>query len=403
MPMYKYKAISKEGPLVEGIVEAYDEFGAMGMIKQSYSIVTEIREVKAKGMSWNREIGTTKIKEKALAISCSQLAIVLTEGLPLMQSLTLIAKQTENKPLRKLLTEVVNEIAAGNSLTKSFEEKGANKLPGTFIETIRAGEEAGDLAITFKKLQLYYEKSSKMKNKVASAMAYPIMLGIVAVGVVTIIMTVAVPMFTSTFASMGMELPLMTRMLIFMSNMLKNYFILIILVVVIAIFFRKLYTGTEKGKLKASKNRLKMPLFGQTAIMKSASQFANTMGTMLASGLPITNALTATAKAMDNYYFSVELNKVVTGIEEGKSMADGLRKCEYFPELLLEMAAVGEETGSLENTLAVLGDFYDNEVEASTAKAITLLEPIIITVLAVFVIFILLAVYVPMFTMYQGF
>lgn len=403
MPIYKYKAISKEGPLVEGLVEAYDEFEAMGMIKQSYPIVEEIREVKGKGMSWNREIGTFKIKEKALSIACSQLGIVLSEGLPLVQSIKLIAKQTDDKALRKLLNEVTDEVSAGNALSKSFEAKGGNKLPSTFIETIRAGEETGELASTFRKLQVYYEKSSKVKNKVSSAMAYPIMLGLVAVVVVTIIMIVAVPMFTSTFSSMGMELPFLTRALILLSNLFKDYLLLMVLVAVIAIFLGKLYTGTEKGRLKVSKRRLKMPVFGKMAIMKSASQFANTMGTMLDAGLPVTKALTATAKAMDNYYLSDQISKVVSSIEEGKSMGEGLRKCEFFPDLLLEMVAVGEETGSLESTLGVLGNFYDNEVEAATAKALSLLEPFIITVLALFVIFILLAVYIPMFSMYSGF
>ncbi|NCB42293.1 MAG: type II secretion system F family protein [Clostridia bacterium] len=403
MPMYKYKAISKEGPVVEGIVEAYDEFEAMGMIKQSYPIVEEIREVKSKGKSWNREIGSTKIKDKALAISCSQLSIVLAEGLPLIQSIKLIAKQTENKPLRKLLNEVTDEVASGNSLSASFEAKGADKLPVTFIETIRAGEETGNLSATFSKLQTYYEKSSKVKNKVSSAMAYPIMLAVVAVLVIIIIMVVAVPMFTSTFASMGMGLPLPTRILIVTSNIFKAYLPFMALVAGVAIFLRKLYTGTEKGKLKTSRGKLKMPVFGKTAVMKSASQFANTMGTMLASGLTITKALRATAKSMDNYYLATKLDNVVVGIEEGKSMSEGLRKCEFFSELLLEMTAVGEETGSLEGTLGVLGTFYDNEVEAASAKALALLEPLIISVLAIFVVFILLAVYLPMFSMYKGF
>jgi type IV pilus assembly protein PilC len=215
-------------------------------------------------------------------------------------------------------------------------------------------------------------------------------------------MVVAVPMFSSTFASMGMELPLPTRILITMSKIFSDYLLFMVLFVVVVIFLRKLYTGSEKGKLKASKGQLKMPVLGKTAIMKSASQFANTMGTMLAAGLTITQALTATSKSMDNYYLSKQLDKVIIGIQEGKSMTDGLRKCEFFPELLLEMTSVGEETGSLESTLSVLGTFYDNEVETYSSKALSLLEPTIIVVLAFFVVFILLSVYLPMFSMYSG-
>jgi type IV pilus assembly protein PilC len=161
--------------------------------------------------------------------------------------------------------------------------------------------------------------------------------------------------------------------------------------------------GTEQGKLRFSQRKLTLPLLGKTAIMKSTSQFANTMATMLGAGLPVNRALAATAKAMDNYYLSKEVAKVVLEVEDGKSVAEGLSNSGFFPDLLLEMTSVGEETGSLEKTLDILGIFYDGEVEASSAKALSLLEPLIISVLAVFVIFILLAVYMPMFSLYGSF
>jgi len=402
MATYRYQALTSDGRSMEGVVQAETEFEAVGMIKQSYAVVEEIREI-SEGKPWNRDITISKVKEKPLAIACSQIAIALQQGLPLVRSLGLIAKQTEDKNLRKILVDVAGEVAEGSTLTRSFELKGIRRLPSTFIETVRAGEEAGDLAMAFRKLQVYYEKAAKVRNKASSAMVYPILLIIASLFVILVIMAVAVPMFSSAFASMGVELPLATRMLIDLSEGIRRNWLLILTVFLAAGIGCRLYVGTEQGKLRFSQRKLTLPLLGKTAIMKSTSQFANTMATMLGAGLPVNRALAATAKAMDNYYLSKEVAKVVLEVEDGKSVAEGLKKSGFFPDLLLEMTSVGEETGSLEKTLDILGMFYDGEVETSSAKALSLLEPLIISVLAVFVIFILLAVYMPMFSLYGSF
>ncbi|MDD3864194.1 MAG: type II secretion system F family protein [Eubacteriales bacterium] len=402
MATYRYQALTSDGRSMEGVVQAETEFEAVGMIKQSYAVVEEIREI-SEGKPWNRDITISKVKEKPLAIACSQIAIALQQGLPLVRSLGLIAKQTEDKNLRKILVDVAGEVAEGSTLTRSFELKGIRRLPSTFIETVRAGEEAGDLAMAFRKLQVYYEKAAKVRNKASSAMVYPILLIIASLFVILVIMAVAVPMFSSAFASMGVELPLATRMLIDLSEGIRRNWLLILTVFLAAGIGCRLYVGTEQGKLRFSQRKLTLPLLGKTAVMKSTSQFANTMATMLGAGLPVNRALAATAKAMDNYYLSKEVAKVVLEVEDGKSVAEGLKKSGFFPDLLLEMTSVGEETGSLEKTLDILGMFYDGEVETSSAKALSLLEPLIISVLAVFVIFILLAVYMPMFSLYGSF
>ncbi|MDD3290902.1 MAG: type II secretion system F family protein, partial [Eubacteriales bacterium] len=354
MATYRYQALTSDGRSMEGVVQAETEFEAVGMIKQSYAVVEEIREI-SEGKPWNRDITISKVKEKPLAIACSQIAIALQQGLPLVRSLGLIAKQTEDKNLRKILVDVAGEVAEGSTLTRSFELKGIRRLPSTFIETVRAGEEAGDLAMAFRKLQVYYEKAAKVRNKASSAMVYPILLIIASLFVILVIMAVAVPMFSSAFASMGVELPLATRMLIDLSEGIRRNWLLILTVFLAAGIGCRLYVGTEQGKLRFSQRKLTLPLLGKTAVMKSTSQFANTMATMLGAGLPVNRALAATAKAMDNYYLSKEVAKVVLEVEDGKSVAEGLSKSGFFPDLLLEMTSVGEETGSLEKTLDILG------------------------------------------------
>ena len=401
MATFKYKAISKDGADVNGVIEAYDEFDAVDKIKQNCSLVTSITEVIEKEQKSNELFGPRKIKEKTLAILCSQFAIILNAGLPVVRAVELIAAQTADKNLRNILFKVAEDVASGHNLAQSFENKGQG-LPTTFIETIRSGEESGTLDIAFEKLHKYYDKSAKVKSKVASAMAYPAFTCTVALVVIIVIMVFAVPSFTAAFADMGTALPLPTRMLIATSNFFSSYGIILAVIIVAIIIGLKVYSKTEKGRMAFGEFRLKLPLLGSVAIMKGASQFANTMSTMQTAGLPVIQAVKITARVMDNYYMGRQLLGITGGLEEGRHLGECLRTCSFFPEMLIEMTSVGEETGSLESTLDVIGAYYDNEVEQKTARALSLLEPIIICVLAVFVVMILLSVYLPMFTMYGG-
>lgn len=401
MLKFKYKAISKDGQKVDGIIEAYDEFEAIGSLKQTHRVVESLIEIKpSQEISIN--FGSRSVPEKSLALLCSQFSIVLTAGMPLVRSIQLIADQIEDKKLKEILVQVADDVGAGYSLSQSFENKGGDKLPLTFIETIRAGEAAGTLDVAFRRLHSYYDKSAKTKSKIKAALAYPTFLMIVAAAVVAIIMLVAVPKFADAFASMSVELPLPTRMLIGFSDFASKYGAVIALFLAAGIMVYKIYGNTAAGGVKISKLKLRLPIFGRIAKMKAASQFAGTLSTMLAAGLPMTRSVAATAKAMDNVFMGTEVGRAVSDIEEGKRLAASLQKSEHLPEMLVEMTAVGEETGELEKTLSVVGEFYDSEVELSTQKALSMLEPAIIAVLAAVVVVILLSVYVPMFSLYQN-
>ncbi|MDO5111474.1 MAG: type II secretion system F family protein [Clostridia bacterium] len=399
MPTYKYKAISLDGAPVSGVMEAYDEYAAVDRIKETCAVVTRISEVRHANEA-KELFGPPKIKHKVLAMIASQFSIILTAGLPIVRAVELIAGQTSDRYMRRILQEVAADVAAGHSLAQSFENKGGVQLPSTFIETVRAGEESGTLDKAFAKLHTYYDKSAKIKAKVISAMAYPIFLCIVAVIVVMIIMVKAVPVFVGLFDGMGTTLPLPTRILIATSNFLTKYILFLLLGMAILIIACKLWQRTEDGKRFFARMSLKLPVLGRVNIMKGASQFANTMATMLSAGLPMVKAVTATGKAMDNYVMGMETLQTVSGIEQGKRLGACMKNGVFFPPLLVEMTSVGEETGSMEATLDVIGEYFDTEVEQQSARALSLLEPSIIIVLAVFVVFILLAVYLPLFSLY---
>ena len=405
MKTYHYKGMTSSGANVEGVVEAFDKNDAVMKAKENCRVLISGDPVSSGKMNdiMHADLGELlsggKIKPKALTLLCSQLSIELRAGLPLVSALKLVAENEENKILKRILTEVADDVHAGNGLADSFATRGPG-LPRTFIETVRAGEESGKLDETFERLQTYYEKSSAGSAKVASAMTYPAMLIGVAVVVIAIIMVVAVPVFEKTFADMGNELPLPTKILIAMSNfMVDNLFLIIAVVatVALAIFF---YAKTDNGRHFFARLALTFPGLSLVNKMNAASQFASTLSTMLASGLPLGSAARITGNTADNLLIAEDIEKAVTGVVEGNRLSDGMTQSKWFPQLLKEMVTVGEETGKLEDTLDVISDYYTKEVDLAVKQAMDILNPVITIVLALMVVFILLSVYLPIFGMY---
>lgn len=400
MTAFKYKAISKDGAPVTGVIEAYDEFEAVAKIKEDCPIITKIEPVpqKRERIDLNEPLW---VSEKVLTMVSSQFSILLRAGLPMVRVVELIAEQTDDRLMKKILRQVAEDVAAGYGLAQSFETRG-KKIPTAFIETVRAGEESGTLEHSFAKLEKYYDKSYKTKSKVRSALMYPAFLCVLAAVVIAIVMVVTVPVLLGTFESAGNDLPLPTVMLIAMANGMKKWWWLILTILAGLVIGLKVYSKTEPGRKVFAKIALKLPVLGRISLMKAASQFANTMTTLLASGLPMTRALTITGRVMDNYVMGLSVGSATVGIEEGKRLGDVLRQDPYLPPLLVEMASVGEESGSLEDTLDTIGAYYDSEVETASSKALSMLEPIITVVMGIVIGFIVVAIYWPTFTMYNG-
>ena len=405
MTTYRYKGMTSSGASVEGVVEAFDKNDAMMKAKENCRVLISVEPVSGGKMNdlMNADIGDLisggKIKPKALKLLCSQLAIELKAGLPLVSSLRLMAENEQDKKLKRILSEVADDVHAGNPLADSFATRGPG-LPRTFIETVRAGEESGKLDETFERLHKYYENSDAVSTKVASALSYPIMLIGVAVVVIAIIMLKAVPVFEQSFSDMGNELPLPTKVLISLSNfMTENILLLIALAAIIglAVFF---YGKTDSGRHTYARLAMTFPGLNLVNRMNAASQFSATLSTMLASGLPLVSAARITASTADNLLISEDIEKAVTGVIEGNRLSDGINQSPWFPDLLKEMVTVGEETGRLEDTLNVISDYYVTEVDTAVKRALDILNPIITISLALMVVFILLSVYLPLFSMY---
>ena len=385
------------------MVEGYNELDAVDRIKQTCDVVLKVTEVDDnKTGILNLEIGGNKLNAKAFTVMCSQFAIILRSGIPIARTVRLIADKTTDKPLKRLLNQVAEDVEAGRTIAASFADHGAKLLPPTFVETIRAGEESGSLDKAFATMHEHYDKMVKMKAKVRNALMYPAFVLVVAIVVVIVLMVKVVPTFTAIFDSYEAELPFMTRLLIGISEFFRKYILVMIGIVAVLIVGFKIWTNSESGRLTWTKFSMKLPVYGNITVLNSAAQFANSMSTLLAAGLTITKSLSITAKVISNYYISQEVGKLTGKLEEGHSLGTSMREAGCMPDILTDMTAVGEETGELEDTLRTIAGYYDSELDAALTAAMNKLEPAILVGLAVIAGFIVISIYMAMFEMYNA-
>lgn len=402
MPTFRYKALSPDGAKVSGVVNAYDRYQAVNQIKEDGSVVLSVEQVISLPHTGLDLLGGQRVGDKHLSLVCSQFAIILRTGLPVVRAVELIHQQTSDRRLKALLKDVAEDVAAGYGLAASFENKGKKLLPTTFIETVRAGEESGTLPESFEKLKIYYSRSAQVKSKAASAMMYPAFLLALAVVVIAIIMGFSMPTFASIFASMDMELPGLTKGIIAVSKFFSRWWWFLAMVLLALIIGLRLYAKSDQGSLKVSRLLLRVPALGQVNRMKAASQFANTLSTLLTAGIPLIRAVEIVGKVLDNRYVGHQLGAIVPFLEEGRSLGEQLRGGALFPEMLCEMTAMGEDTGSLESTLETIGAYYDMETETASNRALSMLQPAITLIMGIFIGIIVIGLYLPMFTMYGG-
>lgn len=401
MISYKYTALSKDGAKINGVIEAIDEYNAVEKIKGQDCIVTDIKEIKQSAWNdlMNIEIGK-KVDPKALSVMCSQFSIILNAGTPINQTIKMIANQTKDKKLKKMLDAAYFDVSHGSNIEQAFR-KNYPDLPEVFLETIKAGEKSGTLPESFENMQTYFENSFKTAQKVKSVTAYPMFVAVVAVIVVIVVMVAVVPTLTSTFSELGGDLPLPTKMLIGASEWFAKYWMVLIGIIAAIVIGYKVYTSSDEGKRKVSELSLKLPIVGNIITLNNAQSFATTMSTLLVAGLPIAEALRVTSKCLTNYCMSDEVFKMAEKVETGTSLSNLMSNSKYLPTTLREMTGIGEKTGELDKTLKTIGDYYMNEADYATKAALGKLEPVLMVILAAFAGFIVIAIYLPMFTMYN--
>ena len=395
---FKYTALTKDGMKVNGVIDATDQYAAATRIRAQYPVIEKLDPVSEKTGILTKDL-QRKVDEKALSVMCSQFAIMLSSGVNIAICIKMIANQTQDKALKKMLEKSAVDVSQGASVASSFE-KNCPILPVTFIETIRAGELSGTMEDSFKTLETYYSKSYQLAQKIKQAMAYPVFVLIIAVVVLFVIMIKVVPTLTNVFSELGGNLPAITQFLIDTSKFFGRWWWLMLGILLFLIVGGALYSRTPKGKEFFGRLELKMPVLGEINLLNAAAEFSNTMSALLQAGLGVGNALTVTSKVLRSYILANQVREVVDKVEAGYRLGDSIRKTD-FPLILQEMTAIGEDTGELEKTLEVIGAYYTNESDYAIQKAISKLEPTIMVFLAIFAGFIVIAIYLPMFTMYD--
>jgi type IV pilus assembly protein PilC len=422
MATFNYTAVDSAGKQTTGTVEAADTVEATALVKQKgffpTSVVQGNTTVSAGTLGAPTlakkpfSFGTPKVKGKVLMVFTRQLATLIDAGLPLLRSLRTLIKQEKNVALRNAMVNLSDSVESGNTFSEALAQHPGvfNKL---YVNMVKAGELGGVLEIVLTRLAEFQEKSQRIRGKVVSAMVYPIVVLVIAVGILTFLLLFIVPRFEAIFKDMlgGKELPILTQVVINVSRTLQYLcwppsvpqfsgsnipipYLPIFIVVVVVLW--KIFTSTPAGMLVMDRLKLRLPLFGDLISKTSIARFSRTLGTLVSSGVPILQALNITKETSGNYIISDAIGKIHDSVKEGESMVGPLEASGLFPPMVVSMIQVGEETGQLPDMLTKVADVYEEEVDVTVAGLTSLLEPIMIVFLAVVVGTIVVALFLPL-------
>jgi type IV pilus assembly protein PilC len=401
MPKYAWEGRVPQGGFRKGELEGPNELAVRAYLRQQQIIPTKIVK-KATELKISLPFMKGRVKKKSLAIFTRQMATMIDAGLPLVQSLDILAQQEEDETFRDIIRTVKNEVEAGATLAAALQ-KHPRVFDDMYVNLVVAAEEAGTLDVILSRLATHIEKMEELKKKIRSALVYPAMIVTVAIGVTIILMVFVVPVFEKLFAGIGSTLPLPTRVVIAVSNIFKSYLpIVIAIVVVLAIVLRR-YHKTEDGKRRIDDMMLKLPIFGELLRKVAIARFARTLGTLVSSGVPILEALNIVAGASGNKVVEEAILKGRISISEGQTISEPLSQSGVFPVMVTQMISVGETTGSLELMLNKVADFYESEVDTAVATLSSMLEPVLMVFLGVIVGGLVISMYLPIFKMASAF
>ncbi|WP_069681092.1 type II secretion system F family protein [Clostridium taeniosporum] len=341
-----------------------------------------------------------KVKFKDLSIFCRQFYTMLDAGVPILTCLEILTNQATNIKLKETLKEVQGDVEKGGILSDAMK-KHKSVFPNLLVSLIAAGEASGSLDVIMLRMSNHYEKENKVNNKVKNAMIYPIILGLIAIGIVIFILTYIMPIFTDMFSENGVNLPLSTKFLLWLSSSLKENFFMILIAIIGIIVAIKYILKTEKGLIVLSKLKLKLPVIRKLNEMIIVSRFTRTLSTLLSSGLPLVQALDIVMGVIDNKIAKDAIAKVKELVVKGETLNSSLKETGVFPQMLYSMIKIGEETGALDDILNKTADFYDEELETTIQTTVSLMEPALIVIMGLVIGFIIISIMIPMFDSYS--
>ncbi len=396
MPVFTYKGTNRSGSSVAGEMTANSKTELQSLLRRQQITPTRVSE---KGKEFNLPTFGGGVKAKELAIFTRQFSVMIDAGLPLVQCLEILASQQENKTFQKVLTGTRSAVEGGSNLSTAMKQY-PKVFDPLYSNMVEAGETGGILDTILQRLSTYIEKNVKLKAAVKSALIYPIGVLSIAGAVITLLLWKVVPIFATLFAGLGVDLPLPTKIVIALSHFVGSIFGLLIFVSLIAgIFGLKIWYGTPSGRFVLDTIVLKLPVLGILMRKIAVARFTRTLGTLIASGVPILEGLDITAKTSGNAVVERALNQVRKSLEEGKSLTEPLKESEVFPGMVTQMIAVGEQTGAMDAMLQKIADFYEDEVDVAVKDLLTALEPIMIVFLGLVVGGVVISMYLPLFSL----
>lgn len=400
MAVYKYKVVDASGKNKKGEIEAQNQEQAVSKLKADGFTVVSCDEA---GMM-DKDINITinkKIKPRDLSVFCKQFASILNAGVTIISALDMMSDQMENKTLQRILRETKAYVEKGGTLADGFRQH-SKIIPPIMISMIEAGEMSGNLEVCFERLAIQFEKQSKLQGKIKGALTYPIIVLIVAVIVVIVMVVAVIPQFSDMFADMGMELPAATKLLLWLSDLFRYRWYIVLAIVVVVVVAYKAFAATDIGKHVIGKITIKVPIFGKLTVMQAAANTSRTLSTLMASGISLVDGVEAVANMMTNIWFKEALMNAKDQVMKGVPLSKPIRDCGIYPNMLPQMIKIGEETGNIEDMMDKVADYYEEQVDMTTEQVTTAMEPLTMVVMAGIVGIIVAGVYGPILSMYEG-
>ena len=392
MAVFVYQGRSANG-MQNGEIEAPDRSAAVGELRRRAILVTKIAEKSAPRVTF--KFGG-KVSDKEMAIFTRQFSTMIDAGLPLVQCLNILAEQSDSKTLRSVTSQVARNVEGGSTLADALRRH-PRTFDDLFTNLVEVGEAGGILDVVLQRLAAYIEKAAALKRKVKAAMVYPSAIIGVAIMVVIFMLTFVIPTFAQMFKDLGADLPLPTKVVLWLSTFVRTYILLIIAAMIGCVLALRSYYRTEGGRATIDALMLKLPIFGTLIRKVAVARFTRTLGTLVQSGVPILDGLRITARTAGNKVVEKAVLQCRAAVTEGKTLAEPLRVSGVFPPMVTQMISVGEQTGALDAMLSKIADFYDDEVDTAVSTLTSLLEPIMIVFLGVVVGGLVVAMYLPIF------
>lgn len=386
------------GSVTEGKIEAIDEKTAIDQLRKQKLYPLQVTPASPSFSDLIAKVNFLKpsVQPKELVLFSRQLSTLVSAGVPLVQGLTILEDQVESKVFKTIVHAIREDIESGLSITDALR-KHPQPFEELYVSMVKAGEVGGILDVILERLSGYLEASEALKSKVKGAMMYPIIVTLIASLVTFFLMVFVIPTFTKIFAGFGADLPPMTKFLIIVSDFLKNYWYIALGIPIALLFALKQYRETEIGRKNVDSVILKIPIFGMILKKVAVAKFTRTFGTLIKSGVPILQALETVAKTSGNRVIEIAIMSAREAVKEGERIAVPLRKANIFPPMVVQMVAIGEETGNLDAMLSKIADFYDQEVDVAVKALTSMIEPIVIVVMGAVIGFIVIAMFMPMF------